>query len=131
MILIDSSVLIAAEKGDIDLEGRLTSVGPGLIAAVTVSEILHGVHRANSERRRAERLQFVEYFLSTFPTLPFDLNVARLHSAVWADLERGGIRIPPHDMIIAATALYYDVAVATRDKRSFPRIPDLDVLVWD
>ena len=101
------------------------------MAAISASEILHGMHRASSEQRRARRLRFVEGLLERFPALPFDLAVARRHAAIWADLEREGIQIPPHDLMIAATAVQHGATVATRDKRSFPRIPDLNVLIWD
>jgi len=35
-----------------------------------------------------------------------------------------------HDAIIAATALRLGYGVATRDRRSFGRIEDLDVRYW-
>jgi predicted nucleic acid-binding protein len=35
-----------------------------------------------------------------------------------------------HDLIIAATALSLGYAIATRDRRSFPKIRGLDVVYW-
>jgi predicted nucleic acid-binding protein len=35
-----------------------------------------------------------------------------------------------HDLMIAATAVYFDAAVATRDDRSFRKISGLEVLTW-
>jgi predicted nucleic acid-binding protein len=35
-----------------------------------------------------------------------------------------------HDLIIAATAVALGFAVATRDRRSFPKISGLRVLYW-
>lgn len=35
-----------------------------------------------------------------------------------------------HDLIIAATAVRFGYAVATRDRRSFGRIEGLDVEYW-
>jgi tRNA(fMet)-specific endonuclease VapC len=49
--LIDSSVLIAAERGSLDLESVLqdyAEVDFGL-SAITASELLQGVHRAGTE----------------------------------------------------------------------------------
>jgi predicted nucleic acid-binding protein len=38
--------------------------------------------------------------------------------------------VGPHDLIIAATALARGYEVATRDERSFPKIPSLSLLRW-
>lgn len=47
-VVIDTSVLIAAERGVFDLHGFLTSLDdtPVALSAVTASELLHGVHGA-------------------------------------------------------------------------------------
>ncbi len=54
--LIDSSVLIAAERGALDLAGILDEHRETefALSAMTVSELLHGVHRARSEARRGK-----------------------------------------------------------------------------
>jgi len=46
--LIDSSVLIAAERRTLDLDAAMVGHAdePVAIAAITASELLHGVHRA-------------------------------------------------------------------------------------
>jgi len=51
---------------------------------------------------------------------------------VWsrADLAAKGTAVGAHDLIIAATALWLDYRVATRDQRSFPKITGLDVVYW-
>ena len=53
--LIDSSVLIASQRGDLDLETKLVDYTETdlAVAAITASELLHGVHRADDEARRA------------------------------------------------------------------------------
>ena len=132
MVVIDSSVLIAVERGQLDLGSVLAASGSAAVgmAAISASEMLHGVHRATTPARRALREGFVERLISSMSVLPFDLTVARLHARVWADMAAQGISIGAHDLIIAATALANGGAVATRDERSFPRIPGLAVLRW-
>jgi tRNA(fMet)-specific endonuclease VapC len=48
--LIDSSVLIAAERGDLDLEKAIERLRGEEVAisAISASELLHGVHRART-----------------------------------------------------------------------------------
>ena len=131
-ILIDSSVLIAAERGALDLDALLQAhhadeVG---ISAITASDLLHGVHRMTGAVGRARTPALVEQVLARLPVLPFDLDVPRLHAMLSAELRSKGTAIGPHDLLIAATAVDAGAAVATRDLRSFPRIHGLYVLRW-
>jgi tRNA(fMet)-specific endonuclease VapC len=61
-LILDTSILIAAERQQFDLE-RFFAVHadePFFIAAITVSELLHGVQRAPPGHRRDHRAIFVE-----------------------------------------------------------------------
>lgn len=131
-ILIDASVLIAAERGRLDLRQVLTAEGDPevALAAVTASELLHGVHRARTAVQRARREAFVERLLETIAVVPFDLPAARAHARVWAELARKGTLVGERDLLIGATAMAGGHSVATRDERSFPRIPGLSVRRW-
>jgi predicted nucleic acid-binding protein len=79
---------------------------------------------AQRERRNA----YVEAIFARMKVIDFDLTVARVHSAVSAEMDRVGRRIGAHDLIIAATAIAHDYRVATRDLRSFPKIPSLETV---
>lgn len=129
--ILDSSVLIAAERGQLDLD-RLVEEGgdePVALAAITASELLHGVHRLGGVRR-ARAGRFVEDLLGMLPVVPFDLDVARVHAVLSADLQARGTAVGAHDLLIASTAVYLGYDVATRDLRSFPKIKDLSVHRW-
>jgi predicted nucleic acid-binding protein len=130
--LIDSSVLIAAERERVGLDRALAARGsePVAIAAITASELLHGVRRAAGPAVRRRREAFVEHLLNALPVLPFDLVCARIHAALWAQLAVSGVSIGAHDLLIASTAISAGYGVATRDMRSFARIPGLEVLRW-
>ena len=130
--LIDSSSLIAAERGELDLEKLLREsfddeVG---MAAITASELLHGIHRLKGGLKQARAERFVEQLLDRLPVVPFDLAAARVHARLAADLAAKGTAVGAHDLLIAATAVSIDFDVATRDLRSFPRISGLTVRRW-
>jgi len=131
--LIDSSIFIAAERGDLALRSALAVLpmdeGDLFISAVTVFELLHGVHRASTEKR-AVREAFVENALQTFPILAFDEPAARIFASIDAPLSAAGNRLPVEDLMIAATALANGHEVVTRDLRSFPRVPGLKWVKW-
>ena len=130
--LIDSSVLIAWERKQIDLEQKLFEHADEEfgISAITASELLHGVHRASSSALRRRREAFVEGLLSRLPIIAFDAVTARIHARMSAELAAAGTPVGPHDLIIAATAVEKGYAVATRDERSFPKINGLTLLRW-
>ena len=133
-ILIDSSVLIHLERtakktGTApDLTLGVLAKTSGYVAAITVSELFHGVHRANTEQIRARREQFVLSCLDLFETLPFDRQTAEIHSRIWSDLQRSGRIIGSHDLLIAATALQHGLPVLTANSREFSRVENLRIL---
>jgi tRNA(fMet)-specific endonuclease VapC len=126
-LILDSSVLIAAERGRLRFADFCSSLGdkPLFIAAITASELLHGVERAESPALRKKREAFVEALLSRLQILEFDLDVARHHARLWAELATNGTMIGPHDLQIAATALRHGFSLATLNLDEFQRVPSL------
>lgn len=98
------------------------------IAAITASELLHGVHRA-TQKHRGQREAFVEATLAAFPVLPLDLLVARVHARLWSRLASSGAEVGAHDRLVAATAMSAGWRVATANARHFNRVSGLDVMV--
>jgi predicted nucleic acid-binding protein len=127
--LIDSSVLIAAERGDLALDAFSARYAHEdvAISAVTASELLHGVHRTTTPGQRHRRQAFVEGLLAQLPVIAFDLTIARVHASLWADLAKRGVVVGERDLMISATAIARNYTVATRDERSFSKIPGLSV----
>jgi tRNA(fMet)-specific endonuclease VapC len=97
------------------------------IAAITASELLHGVHRATPEHR-TRREAFVEAVLAAFPPLPFGLLAARVHARIWTELAVAGQEVGAHDRLVAATAIAAGWRVGTANIRHFERIAGLDTL---
>ena len=131
-LLIDTNILVHLERSGASCDALLDRFGQQemAISAITASELLHGVHRAEGEMRRARRRRFVEAILSVLPTLSFTLEVARVHSYLWADLKKSGAMIKAHDLLIAATALAHDLTLVTGDRRHFDRIELLRLARW-
>lgn len=63
------------------------------------------------------------------PAFPFDLVTARIHASLWASLAAKGTSVGAHDLLIAATAIAAGYRLATRDRRSFGKMPDLEVIL--
>ncbi len=128
-VIFDTSVLISLERSmrglDKLVEGREDE--PFGISVVTVSELLRGVHRADSEKRRLTRGAFVEKIIQTFPLYPFDLNAARIYARLWANLAKKGIAVGAHDLMIASTAIAVGFSVVTADLRDYGKVKEVTV----
>jgi tRNA(fMet)-specific endonuclease VapC len=104
-LMVDTNVFIRFEKsGDpIDFSSWEDSEQV-YISVVIASELLMGVHRANTEERRKRRSVFVEAVISGVGVLDFTVAAARIHAEIYAELAKKGQMIGAHDLIIAATA---------------------------
>ncbi len=128
--VVDTSVFIAIERRGLDLDELRLALPQHeaiFISSITASELLTGVHHADSVQRRLQRSTYVEDILEIVPLLPFDLLAARTHAELNHRLAREGQRIGAHDLIIAATAVAHGVGLLTNNTREFARIPGLEV----
>ncbi len=128
-MILDSSVLIAAERGTLSMPELLRGLGdqPVAIAAITAAELLHGCLRATDAAVRARRFAFVDALLEAIPILPFGLVEARRHAELWAECARRGAGIGAHDLLIGATALAQGYRVATLNAAEFERMPGVEL----
>ena len=131
-VILDTSVLIEAERGRLDIDRFISDreTEPFGLSVITVAELLHGVHRADSEKRRIKRSAYVEKVIELFPIYPFGIDTARVYAQLWATLLRKGVQIGAHDLIVASTAIALGFSVATLDKRDFERIEGLELESW-
>ena len=127
-VLIDTGLLVDLERGvaNPEVEGALGEEDRA-ISVITVSELLHGVHRA-SGAQRALRSAFVEHLLAGMRALEITEQIARVHADIWAQLAAQGEVIGAHDLWIAATALAHGMGLATGNTREFNRVPGLRLI---
>lgn len=98
-MILDTDVLIRAEKQGAEIDfTRWAEHGDAYISAITCSELLIGVHRANTPARRARRSAYVETLLARLPVLPFDATVARTHAQLLGALARN-VTLGAHDLM--------------------------------
>lgn len=127
-LIVDTNVLIRAERDRAAVDfTHWTAHGDVYISAVTCSELLVGVHLANTPERRVKRAAFVEALLEALPVLDFDKDAARVHAELSAALPRDAA-VGAHDLIIGATAIRHGFPVLTGNYVEFSRMPGLTVL---
>ena len=127
-VLIDTDMLVDLERGVVNAEVE-NAIGDEnrAISVITVSELLHGVHRA-SGAQRTRRRAFVEHMLGGMRAIEITEQIARVHADIWAQLAAKGQLIGAHDLWIAATALAHGMGVATGNADEFQRVPGLRVI---
>jgi tRNA(fMet)-specific endonuclease VapC len=128
-LMVDTNVFIRFEKS-----GKPIDLSPWeesdrvYVSVMTVSELLMGVHRANTEERRQRRSAFVEAIISGVGVLEFTIGCARVHAEIYAELAKTGQMIGAHDLIIAATARHHDMSILTDNVNEFSQVPALHVI---
>jgi tRNA(fMet)-specific endonuclease VapC len=129
-LILDTSTLIEAERGEGNLLESLNDVDDVAISAITVAELRVGVGLTKS-RRRANRELFVASVLDAISIESYDLEVAEAHAQLMVHVRRAGTPRGAHDLIIAATALARDREVVTLDRRGFADLPGVAVVELD
>jgi tRNA(fMet)-specific endonuclease VapC len=103
-LILDTALLVAAERRRVELASLLRPEDDLAIAAITAAELLVGVELA-SEEHRERRRQYVEGVLGALVVEEYDLDVARAHARLLSHTKRTGRARGALDLIIAATAL--------------------------
>ena len=115
--LIDTNVLIdffhgkenVAKKLKLLEEKKLT------ISAITSSEIYRGAYKTKIAEKH---IKDFENFLADFSinVLPINESVAKKYGWLMSYLEKKGVRPSAFDVLIAATAIIYNLTLLTEDK---------------
>lgn len=128
--LLDTNICISLLKGDdTALEEKVTSRPPTefVLCAIVKAELIFG---ARKSKRVEKNLKNLEIFFSQFESLPFDDRAAEFYGVSRAILKEIGKPVGENDLLISSIALAYDLAVVTRNKDEFSRIPTLKMESW-
>lgn len=132
-MILDSSVIIAAERKRQTVEELLASVGRAFgeieiaISAVTLAELVHGVARANTPQVRESRRAFIDELKKHVPVHPIVDSTAEIAGRLSGEQAAKGITLPADDLLIGASAIEQGYAVATLNARHFQKIPGLHI----
>jgi tRNA(fMet)-specific endonuclease VapC len=121
-LILDTSALVALERGHADPAEVLPDDADVAISALTASELLVGVELAGDEHRDRRR-ELVAGALERLEVISFDLAVARHHAVLLAHARRQGRPRGAHNLQIAATARATDRTLVTTDASAFEDLP--------
>ncbi len=133
-LIIDSSVAIAAERRGDTVERliqdvvKVTGDQEAALSAVGLTELVHGIYRAQTPEIRSRREAFLFELLSDLAVYPYTKEIALLAGKIDGEQQRRGVVIPFADLLIGATALHLGFSLLTANQRHFQKIPGLQVL---
>jgi predicted nucleic acid-binding protein len=134
-VIFDSSILIEAERLSLNVEKFLISIQSWIgdcetaMCSVSVAELAHGVHRADTVARRDVRRRFLDDLKASVMIYSITVDTAEVIGRVHAEASSRGVRIPFDDLLIGACALERGYAVATHNARHFAKIPGLQLIL--
>ena len=114
--LADTSIFIGLEPDRFDA-AQFEGYEWG-ISVITLGELRLGVLRAADPEMAARRLSTYQ-LAQRFEALPVDEHVSDAWALLVSRLRTAGQKVPINDSWIAATAMAYDLTVATRNLRDF------------
>jgi predicted nucleic acid-binding protein len=113
--VVDTSVLI-------DPPPELALPHEASVAAITLAELVAGVHATRDPNERAARQDRLQRVEATLEALPFDADAARAYGRVFAAVTGGGRKARGKramDLLIASTALSVGLPLYTRNIDDF------------
>jgi tRNA(fMet)-specific endonuclease VapC len=105
---------------------RLTPNDIG-ISIITVAEVEYGIARIRGTKKAESISKFSEELFKAIKVISIDYEIAKVAGCLRSDLEKVGTPIGAYDLLIAATAKYYDLTVVTSNIREFERVEDLKI----
>jgi len=133
-LILDSSVVIASERGRETVERLIERVvsatgdQEAALSAIGVTELIHGLYRAQTPALRLRRQSFLDELLKALTVYPYTKETAMLAGKLDGEQQSKGVVIPFGDLLIGATALSLGFSILTENLRHFQKIPGLSVI---
>lgn len=129
--LLDTDTCIHLLRGDETVISRARKESPGdlAISAITHYELLYGAERCSLDWQDHESSK-IQRLLEILTILPFSHTTAIHAAKLRAALGKAGTPIGPMDLLIAATALEFQLPLVTGNLREFQKVPGLVCESW-
>src|ERR1700723_4582051 len=110
-LILDSSVVIAAERrgGTVEqlIEKIVKTTGDqeAALSAIGLTELIHGLYRAQTPEIRQRRESFLNELLTDLTVYPHTKETALLAGKIDGEQQSSGVVIPCKDLLIGGPAL--------------------------
>ncbi len=133
-LVLDSSVVIAAERRGENVTQMLKQIVAAtgdqrtVLSSVGLTELVHGIYRAQTVEARNRRDSFIRELLNDVEVYPYTKETALLAGKIDGEQQSRGTVIPFGDLLVGATALEVGYSILTANVRHFRLIPGLTVV---
>ena len=128
MILLDTNVCVGILHSDPKVASHLAESNDLIaIPGMVEGELYYGIEKST---QKSENKAATEEFLEGVEIVYSDHEIMAKFGELKETLEQRGTRIDDADLIIAATALCRNAALATGNVTHFERIDDLRIENW-
>jgi tRNA(fMet)-specific endonuclease VapC len=129
MYCLDSDVIIALFRGDVELRKKITSLDADEISTTIINlcELLKGAYK---NKKRERELPLIEEFIQNYRIFYLDLQSSHIFGVDFNGLEKIGKTTQEKDLMIASIAKANGLVLVTRNRKDFENIPDLKIEVW-
>lgn len=125
-VLLNTNIVIALFADDAGVKQHVAATAQVFIPSIVLGELHYGALYSSKPRENTERILDLTQKTAI---LNCDDSTAQFYASIKSDLRRKGKPIPENDIWIAAVALQYTLALATRDTH-FDEVDGLQVLKW-
>jgi tRNA(fMet)-specific endonuclease VapC len=126
--LLDTNICIYFLKGQFDLGSKIEKIGEEkfLISEITIAEMKYGIAKSGLKERNKS---IYEEFFNRFKVLPIFLALD-VYALEKSRLRTIGKSLDDFDLLIGATAIYYDLTLVTRNLSDFERMKGIKLEDW-
>jgi tRNA(fMet)-specific endonuclease VapC len=129
MYLLDTDIVIYALKGrpTVRKNLQLHLHDPLRISAISLLELYYGAYKSKQVTANLAKLKTLE---ETLDAIPVGLEVTETFGRLKSTLEKKGTRLDDFDLVIASTALAYNLTLISNNTEHFSRIDGLKLDNW-
>ena len=129
LFLLDSNILIHAQRGNANVLKRMREAGRDqiVLSSVVVAELAFGVEKSLHKEQNRTALRNL---LSSFQIQDWDESAAWIYASHYHRLRAAGTPIGIHDLQIGCHALALEAICVTNNTREFERIEGLKLEDW-
>ena len=130
-VLVDSDILSYFFRGDRQVFLKFSEYSEYFdtinISILTYYEIVSGLKFRDSRKRLGE---FKEFVIDSCLILPLTEESVEISSDIYSKLRKEGTPIDDVDLLIAGTAINYNLIMVTNNVKHFGRINSLEIENW-
>jgi tRNA(fMet)-specific endonuclease VapC len=126
--LLDTNICVFFLRGKYALNRKIEAAGFDncYISEITLAELKYGAECSN---KTTENRTLIAEFAKEIKTLPV-LGCFDIYAQEKAKLRKSGNLIDDFDLLIAASAIFYNLTLITDNIKHFDRISQIDIENW-